>query len=64
MPKQNFKLDKNFYAEELVLLAREAFSDFDITITPVGIEISEENPQSIFDEFSNYCLGLSNEQIA
>ena len=64
MLKQNFSLDKTFYREDLVLITREVFGDFMIEVTSGGIEICDENPQSVFDEFSNYCLALSNEKIA
>jgi hypothetical protein len=63
MPKQNFNLDKIFYTSSLVSRAKEAFADFDIEITKEGIGIDDEFPQDIFDEFSNYCIALLDEQL-
>lgn len=64
MPKQNFKLDNHFYTQNLLESAIRDFSDFTIKISSTGIEIEDEDPEKIFDEFSNYCIALSNENIA
>ena len=61
MQKQNFILDKKFYSDDSVMQSKEAFSDFTIIITSDGVEITDDNPQYVFDEFSNYCIIISNE---
>lgn len=64
MQKQNFKIDKEFYPDSIISLWVEAFDGFSIKASEWNIEISSENPQEIFDEFSNYCIALSNESFS
>lgn len=59
MQKKNFNLDKNFYQESFIDQAISDFADFRINKTDLGVEITDEDPQMVFDEFSNYILSLA-----
>ncbi len=64
MPKKNFNLDSNLYPKPILEQWIEDFSDFSIILHEWWVEIDDENPQMVFDEFSNYCLLLINEKFA
>ena len=63
MQRKSFNLDKLFYSESIVSQAKDAFNDFDIDIVEWVIFITDDDPQIVFDEFSNYCISIFNEQI-
>ncbi|GAB0175104.1 MAG: hypothetical protein HHAS10_09830 [Candidatus Altimarinota bacterium] len=63
MQKKNFNLDKNFYPQALLEEAISEFESFDIQSIQDGISIQDEDPQGLFDEFSNYCVALYNEKL-
>lgn len=58
MLKKTFNVNNTLYPEEILLEARTIFSDFAIEILPGSIQINEEDPQRVFDEFMNYSLSL------
>lgn len=58
MSKKTFNVNNTLYPEEVLLEAHGVFSDFSIEIFPGAIEINEENPDRVFDEFMNYSLSL------
>lgn len=58
MSKKTFNVNNTLYPEGVLLDARSVFWDFSIEIFPGAIEINEENPDIIFDEFMNYSLSL------
>ncbi len=58
MSKKTFNVNNILYPEEILIEARNVFQDFSIDIFPGSIEIDEENPENIFDEFMNYSLSL------
>lgn len=60
MQKQNFKLENNFYPSSLIDRAIEDFQGYDIVFSQWILTISDDDPQWVFDEFSNYMLALSN----
>lgn len=63
MQKKSFSLDSAFYPEDIILQTIEAFSECSIEFKEYTLWITDDHPEHIFDEFSNYCLALSNEQI-
>lgn len=63
MQKKNFTLDKSFYPQTLVEEAISEFSSFDIEYTQEWVSIQDDDPQELFDEFSNYCIALYNEKL-
>ncbi len=60
MSKKIFSLDKEFYSDEVVNQAISAFEDFVIFFENGVLIIDDQDPQAVFDEFSNYCIYLLN----
>ncbi len=61
MLKQNFKLGNNIYPEDMIQEAIRAFEGYNISYSEWILSIEDENTQEVFDEFSNYCIALFNE---
>jgi hypothetical protein len=63
MPKKSFNLDKDFYNPTLIEEALKDFSSFSLEYRETTLTIDDEDPQLLFDEFSNYCIALYNEKL-
>lgn len=64
MQKKSFSLDSAFYKKDILIKAQADFKDFSIELKDGTITTEDENPELIFDEFCNYILALSNEELA
>lgn len=60
MSKKIFSLDREFYPDEIIFQAISDFEDFSIFFENDELMIDDQDPQAVFDEFSNYCIYLLN----
>ncbi len=63
MSKKTFQINNTLYPESIIQEAIADFGDYAITFSDGVLSIDDEDPQYVFDEFMNYILSLSLENL-
>lgn len=63
MSKKTFQINSTLYPESIIQEVIAVFGDYAITFSDGILSIEDEDPQYVFDEFMNYILSLSLENL-